>query len=133
MCSLQVNLQLNIFSYLDARSLCTAASTCHYWNMLSEDKVLWMNLLQRDMHKWSTMGYQSCPSTYMEARSDLSLKQMWVRQYASQSSIIFVASSLINKIWFDGKTGWIQSKLIHSLSCVPAEPEDVKFGNSFIS
>lgn len=76
---LPVNLQLNIFSYLDARSLCTAASTCHYWNMLSEDKVLWMNLLQRDMHKWSTMGYQSCPSTYMEARSDLSLKQIYLR------------------------------------------------------
>ena len=74
--SLQVNLQLKIFSYLDAKSVCTAALTCHYWNMLSEDKVLWMNLMQRDMHKWSTMGYQSCPSTYMEVRSDLTLKQM---------------------------------------------------------
>lgn len=76
---LPVNLQLKIFSYLDARSLCTAASTCHYWNMLSEDKALWMNLMQRNMHQWSTMGYQSCPSTYMEARSDLSLKQIYLR------------------------------------------------------
>ncbi|KAL9951009.1 hypothetical protein ACROYT_G043595 [Oculina patagonica] len=76
---LPVNLQLKIFSYLDARSVCTAALTCHYWSMLSEDKVLWMNLMQRNMHKWRTMGYQSCPSTYMEARSDLTLKQIYLR------------------------------------------------------
>jgi len=76
---LPVNLQLKIFSYLDAKSVCTAALTCHYWSMLSEDKVLWMNLMQRDLHKWSTMGYQSCPSTYMEARSDLTLKQIYLR------------------------------------------------------
>lgn len=74
-----INLQLKIFSYLDAQSVCTAAMTCHYWSMLSEDKVLWMNLMQRDMHKWSSMGYQSCPSTYMEARSDLTLKQIYLR------------------------------------------------------
>lgn len=76
---LPINLQLKIFSYLDAQSVCTAAMTCHYWSMLSEDKVLWMNLLQRDMHHWSTMGYQSCPSTYTEARSDLTLKQIYLR------------------------------------------------------
>jgi len=76
---LPVNLQLKIFSYLDAKSVCTAALACHYWSMLSHDKVLWMNLMQRDMHKWSTMGYKSCPSTYMEARSDLTLKQIYLR------------------------------------------------------
>jgi len=76
---LPINLQLKIFSYLDARTVCTAAMTCRYWSMLSEDKVLWMNLMQHDMHQWSAMGYQSCPSTYMEARSDLTLKQIYLR------------------------------------------------------
>lgn len=76
---LPINLQLKIFSYLDAKSVCTAAMTCHYWSMLSEDKVLWMNLMQCNMHKWSSMGYQSCPSTYLEARSDLTLKQIYLR------------------------------------------------------
>ncbi|XP_068728351.1 F-box only protein 4-like [Montipora capricornis] len=76
---LPINLQLKIFSYLDARSVCTAAIACRYWSMLSEDKILWMNLMQRDMHQWSTMGYQSCPSTYIEARSDLTLKQIYLQ------------------------------------------------------
>lgn len=76
---LPINLQLKIFSFLDSRSVCTAAMTCHYWSMLSEDKILWMNLMQRDMHKWRTMGYQSCPSTFIEARSDLTLKQIYLR------------------------------------------------------
>lgn len=37
-----------IFAHLDAASLCAIAQTCYGLYLLGEDKLLWLNLLQRD-------------------------------------------------------------------------------------
>ena len=72
----QVNLQLQVFSYLGAETLCKIAPTSHYWLMLSEDKVLWTNLLRDDTHRWKAIGHLTYPPTYTEANTELTPKQM---------------------------------------------------------
>eukprot|EP00026_Physarum_polycephalum_P002996 Phypoly_transcript_03005.p1 GENE.Phypoly_transcript_03005~~Phypoly_transcript_03005.p1 ORF type:complete len:632 (+),score=69.82 Phypoly_transcript_03005:211-2106(+) len=40
-----------IFTHLDAASLCVISQTCYGLYILAEDKLLWLNLLQRDRKK----------------------------------------------------------------------------------
>ncbi|XP_031561137.1 F-box only protein 4-like [Actinia tenebrosa] len=84
---LPVNLQLLIFSYLDARTLCKIAPTCKYWKMLSEDKVLWAQRLSTDLKKWKCIGHMTYPPTYLETNTDLTTKEIYLRCCPSCQSL----------------------------------------------
>ncbi|XP_032234713.2 F-box only protein 4 isoform X2 [Nematostella vectensis] len=79
LCYNHVNLQLYIFSYLNAKTLSGIARTCKYWKMLSEDKILWENLLWTDLQKWKFINHRSYPYTYLETNSELTPKQIYLR------------------------------------------------------
>jgi len=46
--SLSDDFWMDIFSHLDAKSLCQIARTCYSFYILAEDKMLWIYLLKRD-------------------------------------------------------------------------------------
>ncbi|XP_070563827.1 F-box only protein 4-like [Ptychodera flava] len=76
---LPVYVQLYIFSFLSATDLARVSPTCTHWNVLSNDSLLWKNLLERDMITWNKIGHRSCPLTYDEVNSDLSNKNIYIR------------------------------------------------------
>lgn len=97
----QVSLQLDVFSYLDAETLCQVASTCKYWHIISEDKVLWSNLLRDDVKKWTTINHLSYPLTYEEANTELSPKQMYVQIKFKNKKKLFQTDCLIEIFEFN--------------------------------
>lgn len=100
--SLPVNLKLEIFSYLDARSLCLACSVCQDWSELTADPALWRCLLARDMQQWSQMSHLSNPQLYQMVESDWSQKEIYLkcspafqRQFKTATSTFQQVSSVL--------------------------------------
>lgn len=74
----QIDLKLHIFSYLDAKSLCVACCVNQEWSRLTSDELLWQNLLNNDMQKWSQISHVTNPRMYLEINSEWSCKEMLV-------------------------------------------------------
>lgn len=74
-----VCIQLYVFSLLSSHDLARLSSVCKYWNVLSNDELLWKSFLERDMVTWTNIGHRSNPHTYLEVNSDLSYKQIYIR------------------------------------------------------
>lgn len=77
--NLPVGVHLHLFSFLDAKSLCRLAQSCHYMEDLTSDPLLWTRLLERDVGSWDVIGHLSHPQVYCEASSDLTPKQIYCR------------------------------------------------------
>ena len=60
--SLPFEAVLEIFQYVDAKTLCRSAATCRAWYLLASDEVLWSRLL---MSKFSVSleSFRASPST----------------------------------------------------------------------
>lgn len=77
--SLPVDVKLHIFSYLSATDLCRVSSVCQSWYQITEDNILWMGLLDRDIASWSVIGHCTNPAMYREVQSDWSNKQIYLK------------------------------------------------------
>jgi len=63
---LQEDVLLEIFSFLDAISLCKVRRVCHLWNRLSTDDILWKHKLLADVHNWKQVSNSSLPESYID-------------------------------------------------------------------
>ncbi|XP_013078974.2 F-box only protein 4-like [Biomphalaria glabrata] len=76
---LPINLKYEIFSYLDARSLCMACCVNREWSQLTCDDLLWRHLLQKDVKSWSQISHMTNPKMYQEVNSEWSLKEIYLK------------------------------------------------------
>lgn len=76
---LPVDVRLHIFSYLTAKELCLVSRVCRSWYDITEDNLLWSDLLARDIHMWNTIGHNTNPAIYKEVDSELSNKEIYLR------------------------------------------------------
>lgn len=74
-----VYIRLNIFSFLDARSLCKACRVNKTWNQLLWDNILWSHRLAVDKRLWTQVSHTSNPEVYTDVDSDLSQKEIYLR------------------------------------------------------
>lgn len=72
----QVDVRLHIFSYLTANELCRASRVCRSWYDITEDNLLWAELMQRDIMHWNVIGHNTNPAIYKEVDSEWSNKEM---------------------------------------------------------
>eukprot|EP00117_Sycon_ciliatum_P014611 scpid77198/ scgid1078/ F-box only protein 4 len=84
---IQFLVQLHLFSYLDAHSLCQAAMVSWEWNALASDHLLWKRLLCRDSAKWQEVGHGTHPAIFSEAASDLPSKEIYLRCHPQASKV----------------------------------------------
>ncbi|KAH9515362.1 hypothetical protein Btru_014251 [Bulinus truncatus] len=76
---LPINLKLEIFSYLDARSLCMACCVNREWNQLTCDDLLWHHLLKKDVRSWAQISHMTNPKMYQEVNSEWSQKEIYLK------------------------------------------------------
>lgn len=76
---LPVDLKLQIFSYLDAQSLCMACCVNQEWSQLTCDDLLWKNLLQKDIKSWTQISHMTNPKMYQEVNSEWSQKEIYLK------------------------------------------------------
>ncbi|CAL1543841.1 unnamed protein product [Lymnaea stagnalis] len=76
---LPVDLKLQIFSYLDARSLCLACCVNQEWSQLTCDNLLWKHLLQQDLTRWTQISHMTNPKMYQEVNSEWSQKEIYLK------------------------------------------------------
>lgn len=107
---LPIDVRLHIFSYLTAKELCNVSRVCWSWYNLTEDNLLWSELLARDIHKWSTIGHCSNPAIYREVDSELSNKEIYLRcspeikMLQNQQNYVFNNISSLLKYFLPKKT-----------------------------
>ncbi|KAK3735432.1 hypothetical protein RRG08_015625 [Elysia crispata] len=95
---LPVNVKLQIFSYLDARSLCLACCVCQDWSVLTSDPGLWRRLLARDVRWWPQMSHLSNPQVYLEVDSDWSQKEIYLKCSPTFQSQLKAATSTFQQV-----------------------------------
>ncbi|RUS72654.1 hypothetical protein EGW08_019592 [Elysia chlorotica] len=95
---LPVNLKLEIFSYLDARSLCLACCVCQDWSTLTSDPSLWRCLLARDERRWRQMSHLSNPQLYRQVDSDWSQKEIYLKCSPSFQRQVKAATSTFQQV-----------------------------------
>lgn len=67
---------MHIFSYLGPEDLCRISAVCRDWYFVSEDSILWKELMDRDVKAWNVIGHKTNPALYQEVQSDWSNKEM---------------------------------------------------------
>jgi hypothetical protein len=69
---LPMECMLNIFSFLDSRSLCRSQATCSEWNKLTSLDFLWKDLC--------VLSFHSSPEAFLFKKS-VSMKQMYAAMH----------------------------------------------------
>lgn len=75
---LPVSVQVNIFSWLDVKSLSKAAMVSRQWYNFTSDEILWGNKLACDSQKWQVIDHLSYPELYKDTNADLSSKEIYL-------------------------------------------------------
>lgn len=107
---LPVDVRLHIFSYLSAKELCIVSRVCRSWYDITEDNLLWSDVLSRDIHKWSTIGHNTNPSMYKEVNSEMTNKEIYlscspeVKMLQRQQNDVFSNISTILRYFLPKKT-----------------------------
>ncbi|XP_009863216.1 PREDICTED: F-box only protein 4 [Apaloderma vittatum] len=57
----QIDVQLNIMSFLSPQDLCHLGSTSCYWRAAVQDPLLWRYFLLRDLPFWTSIDWKSLP------------------------------------------------------------------------
>ncbi|NXE25414.1 FBX4 protein, partial [Ardeotis kori] len=57
----QIDVQLNIMSFLSPQDLCHLGSTSSYWRAAVQDPLLWRYFLLRDLPFWTSVDWKSVP------------------------------------------------------------------------
>uniref|UniRef100_A0A8C3J851 F-box protein 4 n=1 Tax=Calidris pygmaea TaxID=425635 RepID=A0A8C3J851_9CHAR len=57
----QIDVQLNILSFLSPQDLCHLGSTSCYWRAAVQDPLLWRYFLLRDLPLWASVDWKSLP------------------------------------------------------------------------
>lgn len=57
----QIDVQLNIMSFLSPQDLCHLGSTSCYWRAAVQDPLLWRYFLLRDLPFWTSVDWKSLP------------------------------------------------------------------------
>ncbi|KAF6029695.1 FBXO4 [Bugula neritina] len=87
---------LEIFSFLDAISLCKVRRVCQLWNRLSTDDILWKHKLLADVHNWKQVSNSSLPDSYIQdaeiSKFDVYMRsspeiQKWKKSVYQQTTI----------------------------------------------
>ncbi|OWK57806.1 F-box only protein 4 [Lonchura striata] len=61
-CSIkEIDVQLNIMSFLSPQDLCRLGSTSCYWRAAVQDPLLWRYFLLRDLPSWTSVDWKSLP------------------------------------------------------------------------
>lgn len=99
-------IQLYVFSFLDAKTLCAVCNVCCRWSWLSCDELLWQRKLQQDADKWRYIGDSTNPNFYQNHSSNLSQKEIYMRcspvvvEWSRQNHfILHRLSSIIRSLW----------------------------------
>lgn len=77
--NLPLDCKLHIFSYLGPEDLCRISAVCRDWYFVSEDSILWKELMDRDVKSWNVIGHKTNPALYQEVQSDWSNKEIYLR------------------------------------------------------
>ena len=107
---LPIDVRLHIFAYLTANELCVVSRVCRSWYDITEDNLLWSELLTRDVHKWTTMGHNTNPAMYKEVSSEMSNKEIYlscspeVKTLQRQQNDVFSNISTILRYFLPKKT-----------------------------
>lgn len=76
---LPTNVQLNILSFLDVRTLCNICKVCRSWNDLANDKLLWEKKLRHDSYVWQRIDHLSHPLLHLQTNPELSSKEIYLK------------------------------------------------------
>lgn len=77
--SLPLDCKLHIFSYLGPVDLCRIGGVCRDWYFVSEDNLLWKEMMERDIKKWHAIGHNTNPKLYQEVKSDWTNKEIYLK------------------------------------------------------
>ncbi|NWR39363.1 FBX4 protein, partial [Tachuris rubrigastra] len=75
----QIDVQLNIMSFLSPQDLCHLGSTSSYWRAAMRDPLLWRYFLLRDLPLWTSVDWKSLPEVevFNKAFSEASDKALY--------------------------------------------------------
>ncbi|KAJ7396309.1 F-box protein 4 [Pitangus sulphuratus] len=75
----EIDVQLNIMSFLSPQDLCRLGSTSSYWRAVVRDPLLWRYFLLRDLPLWTCVDWKSLPEVevFDKAFSDASDKALY--------------------------------------------------------
>lgn len=77
--TLPIECKLHIFSFLGPQDLCRISAVCRDWYFVSEDNILWKELIERDVKVWNVIGHSTNPALYQEVQSDWTNKEIYLR------------------------------------------------------
>lgn len=69
---------MEVFSHLDAVSLCRISQCCKILNNIASDNILWEKKLKQQSQRWDVIDHLSHPKLHIETNPDLHFKEMYV-------------------------------------------------------
>ncbi|KAK3592045.1 hypothetical protein CHS0354_019300 [Potamilus streckersoni] len=97
-CDIPVVLKLHIFSYLRARDLCQVSRVCKEWYELTQDNLLWQQLLRKDVRKWDVIGHNTYPGLYKEVQSEWTNKDIYLRCSPEVTELMIQRNAVFHNI-----------------------------------
>lgn len=96
--SLPINVRLYVFSYLSAKELCSVSQVCRSWYGLTQDNLLWQQLLTNDVNHWHIISHSTNPDLYKQVHSEWSNKEIYLRCSPEVNQLMHKQNAVFNSI-----------------------------------